>query len=309
MNGAEGAVRIGSGITVENNIFMNHHTRTVVVQRGFGTAPVIFRNNTVAFSWDIRFGQGNGRNGHLLSVENGVNAIIDGNIFEFADNDAIRLMANPADVELTNNTFNHNLWSNVMRPQENVTVDDKTFAQLKDFKFKKLAGNQVISAGLPVDQKWFDAYLSRTAYVPGKVTMDDWNQLREMIGQPVLATGGKGPSGFMPLYPWEKALQLFPKNPKVTAGARAKDLPVSFTGVARERDEPRVPGGHLGGHREERRRRGTKLEGKRVAMRVVIRSIDNQFQLAGAREGRVHAVHRSPARRASTPAGCRCGCT
>lgn len=34
--------------------------------------------------------------------------------------------------------------------------------------------------------------------------------------------------------PWEKALQLFPTNPKVTAGARAKDLPVSFaaTGVA-----------------------------------------------------------------------------
>jgi hypothetical protein len=278
VNGAEGAVRIGSGNTLENNIFMNHHTRTVVVQRGFGTAPFVFRNNTVAFSWDIRFGQGNGRNGHLLSVENGVNAIIDGNIFEFADNDAIRLMANPADVELTNNTFNHNLWSNVMRPQENVTVDDKTFAQLKDFKFKKLAGNQVISAGLPVDQKWFDVYLSRTAYVPGKVTMDDWNQLREMLGQPVLATGGQGPSGFMPLYPWEKALKLFPTNPKVTAGARAKDLPVSFTGVARAEsnfDYEDVTWGDAAKNAAA----WDKLDGKRVAMRVVIRSTDNQYQL------------------------------
>ncbi|MCU0697990.1 MAG: hypothetical protein MUC96_15825 [Myxococcaceae bacterium] len=38
-------------------------------------------------------------------------------------------------------------------------------------------GNQVVSAGLPVDQAFFDAYLSRTASVLGKVTMDDWNQL------------------------------------------------------------------------------------------------------------------------------------
>ena len=90
------------------------------------------------------------------------------------------------------------------------------------------SGNQVISAGLPVDKKFLDVYLGRTAYTPGKVTMDDWNQLREMLGQPVLATGGQGPSGFMPLYPWENALQLFPKNPKVTAGARAKDLPVAY---------------------------------------------------------------------------------
>lgn len=228
VNGAEGSIRTSNGVTVENNIFLNHHTRTVVVQRGHGNTPFVFKNNTVAFSWDIRFGQGNGRNGHLLSIENGVSAIIDNNIFEFADNDAIRLMAAPGDVELTNNTFNHNLWSNVMRPQENLTVDDKTFGSLKDFKFKKLSGNQVVSAGLPIDQKWFDAYLNRTAYVPGKVTMDDWNQLRELIGQPVLATGGKGPEGFMPLYPWDKALKLFPKNPRVTAGARARDLPLTF---------------------------------------------------------------------------------
>jgi hypothetical protein len=228
VNGAEGAMRIGNGNTLENNIFLNHHLSTVNVQRGFGTNPIVVKNNTFAFAWEIRFGQGNGRNGHLLSIENGVNAIIDGNIFEFADNDAIRLMANPGDVELTNNTFNHNLWSNVMRPQDNTTVDDKTFGSLKDFKFKKLSGNQVISAGLPVEQKFLDVYLNRTAYVPGKVTMDDWNQLREMIGQPVLATGGQGPSGFMPLYPWQKALQLFPRNAKVSAGARAKDLAVAY---------------------------------------------------------------------------------
>lgn len=228
LNGVEGAICISNGNTMENNIFVNHFRKTVVVQRGINDTPFVFKNNTVAFSWELRFGEGNGRNGHLLSLENGIGAIVDGNIFEFADNDAIVLMSDPGDVVLTNNTFNHNLWSNLRRPQDNSSVDDKTFDQLRDYKFKKLSGNQVISAGLPVDQKFFDAYLGRTAYTPGKVTMDDWNQLREMIGQPVLATGGVGPEGLMPLYPWEKALQLFPKNPKVSAGARAKDLPVAY---------------------------------------------------------------------------------
>jgi hypothetical protein len=40
--------------------------------------------------------------------------------------------------------------------------------------------------GLPIDQKWFDVYLNRTAMVPGKVTMDDWNKVRDILGQPSL---------------------------------------------------------------------------------------------------------------------------
>jgi hypothetical protein len=228
VNGAEGAIRISSGNTMENNIILNHFSHAVQVQRGFGNAPFVFRHNTVAFVWDREFGTRARSTGHLLSIENGVNAIIDANIFEFADNNAIVLMADPGDVELTNNTFAHNLWSDVKRAQDYLTVDDKTFGSLRDLRFKKLEGNQVISAGLKVDQKWFDTYLNRTAYVPGKVTMDDWNQLRELLGQPVLASGAQGPVGFAPRYPWQKALQLFPTNPKVSAGARAKNLPVVF---------------------------------------------------------------------------------
>ena len=70
----------------------------------------------------------------------------------------------------------------------------------------------------------FRSYLGRTAYVPGKVTMDEWNQVREMLGQPVLAKGGKMPEGFAPAYDYKKAAKLFPKNPKCTAGARRTKL-------------------------------------------------------------------------------------
>jgi hypothetical protein len=226
VNGAEGALRVTSGVTVENNIFINHFRKTIDVQGRSGNDPFVFRHNTVAFAWDIRFGQGRGSLGTLLRLGGGISAVVDSNIFEFADNDAIRLDADPKYVELTHNVFSHNLWSNVMRSIDSVAVDDRGFAQLSDLGWKKLEGNVVTSSGLPVDKKWFDVYLNRTAYVPGKVTMDDWNQLREMLGQPVIASGGAAATGLMPALDWKEAVALFPKNPRVTAGARAVDLPV-----------------------------------------------------------------------------------
>lgn len=280
LNGSMGAIRAVSGETIENNIFMNHYQRVVKADRAFD-GPFIFRNNTVLFSWEIKFGQGGGRGGNLLDLNTGIRGVVDNNIFEFADNDAIRIAANAGDIELTNNTFSHNLFSHVQRPGDWVSVDDKSWAQLADFKWKKLAGNQLISCGLPVDQKWFDVYLNRTAMVPGKVQMDDWNQLREMLGQPVIATGGKAGSGLSPPYPWDKAMDLFPKNPKCTAGARAKDLPVKFTGVARteeSHDYDEVAWNDAAADKNK----WEALGGKRVSMKVVIRRVDNQWMLPDA---------------------------
>lgn len=277
LNGAEGALRLGgSGQLVENNIFINHWQKTVDAQGGFGSDPFVFRNNTAAFAWDMRFGGGK-TGGNLLILQTGIRAQVDNNIFAFADNDAIRLNTQAKDVELTRNVFSHNLWSNVQKPDGWISVDDKEFAKLADFGWKRLEGNQVISPALPIDQKWFDVYLGRTAYTPGKVKMDDWNQLREVLGQPVIATGGKAGTGMAPAYDAAKALQLFPKNPKVTAGARASDLPVKFTGITR------VTATHeyTDVEWEVAKSKDTweKLDGKRVALKVVIRAVDNQYYL------------------------------
>lgn len=280
LNGAEGAIRAQSGQTLENNIFINHYTKTVSAERAFD-GPFIFKNNTVLFAWEMRFGEGRGRNGHLLSLGGQLKAVVDNNIFEFADNDAIRLNSQASDVELTNNVFSHNLFSHVQKPDGWVTVDDKNWNQLADFKWKKLSGNQLLSSGVPLEQKWFDVYLGRTAYTPGKVTMDDWNQLRDLIGQPVIATGGKAGSGMAPAYPWEKALLLFPKNAKVTAGARMKDLPVKFIGVERKTETFEYQDTTWADAAKDKNA-WEKLDGKRVALKVVIRSIDNQWYLDDA---------------------------
>lgn len=281
LNGAAAALRVAGGQTVENNIIINHVYRAVNADGGFG-GTFIFRNNTVLFAWDpIRFGQGHGANGNLLSLQGSVVAKVDNNIFEFADNDAIRLAVDAKDIELTNNTFSKNLWSNVQRVTDWTAVDDKEFSHLEDLKFKKAGGNVLAASGVPLDRAWFDVYLGRVAYVPGKVVMDDWNQLRELMGQPVMATGGKAGGGFAPAYDWAKALQLFPRNPKVTAGARASTFPVSFTGAA-----PQAAEAHDYDETTwdvaKSKDSWEKLASKRVQLKLVITRIDNQYNLPEA---------------------------
>jgi hypothetical protein len=278
LNGVFGALRVCNGQLIENNIFINHYQQTVVVTHGHTDAPVTFRDNTLLFAWDLKFGEGHGRGGHLLKLDTDVRAIVDNNIFEFADNDAIQLNADPREVELTNNVFSHNLWSEVQKMAKWEVVDATNWKQLADFGFKKLEGNQLLTAGMPLDEKWLSTYLNRTAYTPGKVTMDDWNQLREILGQPVIATGGKGPEGFMPAYDWKQALTLFPKNPLCKAGARAIALPVSFTGAQRPEESAEYE--ETTWDVAKSADAWAKLAGKRVSLKVQISSLDTQYQLA-----------------------------
>jgi hypothetical protein len=277
VNGNGGALRVCNGATIENNIFINHMGQTIVMTRGHTSAPAMIRNNTLMFSWEMKFGFGRGRNGHLLRLETDARAIVDNNIFEFADNDAIQLGLNPSEIVLTNNVFSHNLWSAVQQMTQNVVVDASNFKQLGDLGFKKCEGNELLSSGAPVDEKFFNVYLNRTAYVPGKVTMDEWNQFREMLGQPVIATGGKGPEGFMPLYDWKKAVTLVPKNPKCKAGARPAPQPVKFEGI--ERKEETFEYVESGWDAAKNRDSWDKLDKKRVSLKVTVRPPDNQYLL------------------------------
>ncbi len=277
VNGSEGAIRVHGGQTVENCIFLNHYSRAVRVQQGIVMeAPFLFRNNTVAFAWEPKFGEGK-RQGDLLVLGTHVRAIVDNNIFEFADNHALRVDALPKDIELTNNVFAHNLYAEIYRTTDSLFVDSKTFGSLRELGWKTLEGNVLMTPGLPLEQQWFDVYLSRTAMTPGKVQMDDWNKLRAMIGQPVLATGGTAGTGVAPAYDWKKAMGLFPRNPECKAGARPLQLPVKFEGVARteEAHEYAETTWDVAKNAAD----WDKLNGQRVQLKVAVKSGDNQYLL------------------------------
>lgn len=276
VNGAMGALHMYTAGVIENNIFMNHLSQVVWITRHNDETPTQIRNNTILFSWDSkRFGQGNTTTGSLVRIDTGAKAVIDNNILEFADNHAVVVTAEPRDQVITNNVFSHNLFSNYWH--DGVVVDDKSMNQLKDAGLKNSSGNVVMSSTVPVDSKWFEVYLGRTAYVPGKVTMDDWNQLRELMGQPLIAEGGTPSEGLAPAYDWKKALELFPKNDKVKAGARRVKLPVKFEGIIRE--EPEYSYEEIDWPTLQKK--AASYEGKRVALKVALGEWDRNPNAPG----------------------------
>jgi hypothetical protein len=285
MNGAGPAARLAGTQTFENNIVLNHYGAGVRIEKGFTPeVPGLIRNNTFAFAWEIRFGQGHGIMADLLIIEGGVAEVIDNNIFEFADQHAIRLNADPKDIELTNNVFAHNLFAEVYRTTDQLFVDNKNWDQLKQLGWKKCDGNALTTSGLPLDQKWFDVYLKRTAYVPGKVEKDDWNQFREMIGQPMIATGGSAGNGRAPAYDRAKAMELFPKNPRVKAGARPTALEVKFTGVAKAPEAAGKEYQEVTWDVARNSGEWEKLQGKRVMFKGAIAREDNTWNLSDVKK-------------------------
>ncbi|MFO0593983.1 MAG: right-handed parallel beta-helix repeat-containing protein [Myxococcaceae bacterium] len=272
VNGATGALMIGTASVVENNIFMNHVGAVVTVRRGDDNSPTVVRNNTILFSWNEKFGQGNVTMGYGIKFDTQSRGVADNNIIAFIDNHAVEVFGDPMDVTITNNVFSHNLWSNYETSPSMKFIDDATMASFPQAGLKAATGNVVQNPEIAFDPKWFDIYTNRTAPVPGKVAMDDWNQLRNIMGLSLIATGGKAGSGFAPMYDYKKALTLFPKK-ELKAGAHQVALQVRFDGIVRE--EPSFawedsdwdaligdPG---------------KLAGKRVAVKVSIRNEDNKY--------------------------------
>lgn len=277
VNGGEGGIQIANGMVVENNLFMNHVGAAIVVRGGHTTAPFALRNNTILFNWERagRFGKGMGFGGEGIIVESQSRGSIEGNILEFNDNNAIRFNADPKDVRITDNVFAQNLWSILYRT-ENI-IDDATFGMLGDFGFAASTGNRILTPGIPLDGKWFDLYLKRTAYVPGKVQMDDWNKVREILGEPMLATGGEAGSCRAPAYDWQQCLTMVPKNPECKAGARPFQSAAKFTGIVREEvlhEYAETPWATA-----KRADTWAALDGQRVAIKVGVQSANSNFQL------------------------------
>lgn len=277
VNGGEDGIMVANGGLVENNLFMNHIGRAISIRSGHTTAPITVRNNTILFNWERagRFGAGRGYGGEGIVVESQVRANITGNIIQFSDNNAIRFNADPKDVRITDNVFAHNLWAIIYRT-ENI-IDDATFGQLGDFGFAASSGNRLLVPGIPLDAAWFDLYCKRTAYVPGKVQMDDWNKLREILGEPMLATGGQAGSCRAPAYDWQKTLTMVPKNPECKAGARPFQEAAKFTGIVREETTQEYT--ETPWETAKKADTWAALDGKRVALKVGVQRVDNQFKL------------------------------
>ncbi len=230
LNSAASALRLSGGVTLENNLFLNMAYQMVNLKRvTLAEGPIVIRNNTFLFSWNKknRAGSGQSPQGYGLLIQGKAKTLIEGNAFQFIDNYGIKLFEKPKNVTFKNNIFSHVLYANLMGMRR-ALVDNKSMHLLGQMGFLAQSGNKVCNPNFDIDGKWFDNYLSRTASTPGKVTDDEWNQVRELLGRPVIVRGGKSGVGFAPAYDMKQALNLFARARKCQAGAKHLKLKVTF---------------------------------------------------------------------------------
>lgn len=187
------------------------------------------RNNTILFSWyDHADGQGHSSVGTGIYTRGDCAFEADNNIIGYCDEHGIFTSSEPRRVKVTNNVFMKNLFAHMANGRE-LVIDDKTWSHWQDAGFIDAKGNRNdLDPKLPFDKKWMEVYFGRTMSIPGKVTMDDWNKTRELLGLPVVAEGGKAAESYCRAYPWREALKLVPQNPDCKAGARPIELEVHF---------------------------------------------------------------------------------
>src|SRR5258708_10778560 len=222
------AIKAPPGSTIENNLIFNSMIFAVSIYTNtgdFGKTAATIKYNTILYTWGFKEPGKGAYDGACIHL-NGP-AIVTNNILAGSDSNSIYQIYKAEKISITKNVFFQNLFSNVKAYYEgkDILFDDKTMGDMEELGYKACDGNEILDPGFAYDPAWLDLYSKRTAYVPGKVTMDDMNKLRQLMGLPVIARGGTPALGVAPVYDLDKAYALLePKNAKCKAGARKRTL-------------------------------------------------------------------------------------
>jgi hypothetical protein len=223
------AVRTSPGAVVENNIIVNSIYAAIVARSGGDRdEPVTIRHNTVAFVWATQAIAQGGTEGAGVAVSH--KAVVDGNLLVHADNHGAFINV-PAQVTFTGNAFWRNLYANVTFYMEGKksSLDDSDIASDDEVGFARAGGNIAVHPALPFDPAWYSRFLSRNG-LGKKFDEQAWADTRTAAGLPA---GGEKGDLFAPAYPPPAVPALIaPKNTALTQGARARELPVTFSAVA-----------------------------------------------------------------------------
>ncbi len=222
------AIRVPPGSTIENNLIFNSMIFAVSIYTNtgdFSKAVATVKDNTILYTWGFKEPGKGAYDGACVHL-NGP-AVVTNNILSGSDSNSIYQVYKAEKISITKNVFFQNLFSNIKCYYEgkDILFDDKNMGDMEELGYKACDGNEILNPEFSYDPAWLDQYTKRTAYIPGKVTMDDMNNLRKLMGLPVIAKGGTPALGVAPVYDLDKAYALLePKNAKVKAGARKKAL-------------------------------------------------------------------------------------
>ena len=218
------AIKAPPGSVIENNLIFNGMIFAISIYTNtgdFAKAVATVKDNTILYTWGFKQPGKGAYDGACVHINGPAN--VTNNILAGSDSNSIYQVYKAEKVSITKNVFFQNLFANIKAYYEgkDILFDDKNMGDMEDLGYKTCDGNEVLDPGLALDRAWLDLYSQRTAYIPGKVTMDDMNKLRQIAGLPLIARGGTPALGVAPAYDLEKVyVFLEPKNAKCKAGAR-----------------------------------------------------------------------------------------
>jgi hypothetical protein len=169
----------------ENNIVLNTSGWSLTL-RADGPGPWIIRNNSILFACDPTPRAGTGKSssdGTLFHLTGRAVAVVDSNIFAFADNFGVRSTIPQQNVSYDNNVFAANLYIHLTDAQY-LWADSSNWERraVADSAFASFKGNKLDLPKLPIDSGFADAVLARLFTLPSRISDAQWKAYATQIG-------------------------------------------------------------------------------------------------------------------------------
>ena len=207
MNPAHTAVIVrGAGSSVENCLILNA-VYSGIHALGDGGAeasatPILLRNNTVLFTW-----KSGATGGYGIDIGTGCAVTMENNLLGYNEGYAVsnqlNLQSESVHALNGNAMFQNKAGNYIFFSAENGTtlvIDDPD--DFEDSDLAEAEDNVLTDPFFKIDPEWFEKFSNQTAAAePGKLEMDDFNKLRQMLGLPLWGGKVEGRTGYGMEYP------------------------------------------------------------------------------------------------------------
>lgn len=201
----------GNGSSIENCLIINTIQSGI---RAFGSSgseatdtQILLKNNTILFNWKKGVNGGYGIDigtGCQVTMENnliGMNEAYAVSNFLNVQSDVLHSMINNAMFQ--NKGGNYAFFS--AENKSTLVIDDPE--DFEDSDLDTAEDNILSDPFFKFQPQWFEKFSNQTAAEkPGKINMDDMNQMRSMLGLPLMGPATKGRAGYAMQYPLDNIL-------------------------------------------------------------------------------------------------------
>ncbi len=202
---------------ISNNFIVNTFYAAISTRSAQANSKIVIKNNNIVFGW---FQPGKGGSFGIFIGKNG-KTIIENNIFAFMQTEggeagfAVANNFGNDFTELKNNIFYQcqgGFYSYMDEDGQNLVVWKKEdMNDLNDdpesYMLENAGGNRILNPGFKPDKWYFEKFSNFVASEPGKLDMNEMNQIRSMLGLPLQAAKGSARKNWGMPYPVEKVAQ------------------------------------------------------------------------------------------------------